>query len=207
MSAPAAALSQLERQLPVGSVGRKATGYAGMLTAILTEASLFGYLIFAYFYLAAQAQGAWLPELPKLTLATGNTALLLASSVAVAWGERGIRHGNRTRLAIGLAAGLVLGIAFVAVQMLEWSRKPFTITSHAYGSVYFTLTGFHVAHVVVGLLVLALLLAWTSLGYFGERRHAAVKIGTLYWHFVDAVWIAVYTTLYLSPYLLGGAHP
>jgi heme/copper-type cytochrome/quinol oxidase subunit 3 len=207
MSADASTVRELERQLPVGSVGRGATGYGGMLTVIVTEAALFAYLIFSYFYLASQAQAAWVPELPHLTLATVNTALLVASSIAVAWGERGIRTGNRRRLALGLALGLLLGTAFVGVQMIEWSRKPFTMTSNAYGSMYFTLTGFHVAHVVVGLLVLAALLLWTLLGYFGARRHAAVKIGGIYWHFVDAVWIAVYATLYLSPYLLGGARP
>jgi heme/copper-type cytochrome/quinol oxidase subunit 3 len=71
----------------------------------------------------------------------------------------------------------------------------------AYASSYFTITGFHMMHVVVGLIVLAALLWWSALGKFGEHRHAAVSIGALYWHFVDVVWLAVFFTLYVTPHL------
>ena len=77
--------------------------------------------------------------------------------------------------------------------MGEWHDHPYGLTAHLYGSLYFTITGFHMAHVVVGLIVLLLLLLWTALGYFDERRCAALTIGGLYWHFVDVVWLFIFT--------------
>ena len=94
-----------------------------------------------------------------------------------------------------------MGAVFVGVQGLEWHNKPYGFDSHPYASLYFTITGFHMAHVVAGLLVLLALAVWTALGYFDRTRHAVVSIGALYWHFVDAVWIAVFLSLYVTPYL------
>ena len=192
--APAAAL-------PIGSVGKLAAGWAGMLALIATEAALFAYLLFSYFYVAAQPVGPWPPDGPRpLGLALLNTAILLASSAAVVVAERGLRRGRRGRAIGGLGVGLLLGITFVSIQWREWSNQPFSLHSGVYGSLFFTITGFHMAHVLVGLGVLAALLLWTALGLFDARRHAALSIGALYWHFVDAVWIAVFASLYLSPY-------
>ncbi len=199
MSTPTNALRQ---PLPIGSIGHHASGWYGTWALIATEASLFAYLLFSTFYLAGRATGPWPPEgLPSLRLALPNTIILIVSSIVLAWGERGIRQGNRTRLLLGLAGALVLGAVFVTLQMMEWHNKPFSLTSNAYGSLYFTTTGFHVAHVVGGLLALAVLLVWGGLDYFGRERHAAVSIGAIYWHFVDVVWLAVFTTFYILPYL------
>lgn len=79
--------------------------------------------------------------------------------------------------------------------------KTYGMTSDLYGSLYFTITGFHLLHVVIGLAILLLLLMWISFSYFNEKRHIAVTIGGVYWHFVDVVWLFVFTTLYLVPYL------
>ena len=122
-----------------------------------------------------------------------------ASSVAVWWGERGARLGVRRQLLLGLLAGFLLGAIFIGIQLVEWSNKPFTIASHLYGSLYFTVTGFHMAHVAVGLLILLALLLWSALGYFGPARYAPVSIGAVYWHFVDVVWLTVFFTFYLTP--------
>ena len=78
-----------------------------------------------------------------------------------------------------------------------------TWATSAYGSLYFTITGFHMVHVVVGVLMLSMVLLWSALGYFSPRHHARVTIAAIYWHFVDAVWICVFFTFYLSPYLMG----
>ncbi|HEX6957885.1 MAG TPA: cytochrome c oxidase subunit 3 [Ferrovibrio sp.] len=190
------------RPLPVGSVDRRAAGWWGMLTLILTEAALFVYLLFSYYYIALQYGRSWLPnELPSFRLSVPNTAMLLLSSVAVWWGERGIKRGRRGQLVLGLAIGILLGIAFVGVQLIEWSEKTFTISTSSYGSLYFTVTGFHMAHVVVGLIILIALLVWAILNYFDSKRHAPVPIGSVYWHFVDVVWLCVFTTFYVTPYL------
>jgi cytochrome c oxidase subunit 3 len=91
-------------------------------------------------------------------------------------------------------------VLFVGLQLFEWSHKPFTLAANVYGSLFFTITGFHMVHVVVGLLMLLVLLVWSFMGYFDQRRHSALSIGAIYWHFVTAVWLAVFATLYLSPY-------
>jgi heme/copper-type cytochrome/quinol oxidase subunit 3 len=191
-----------QQPLPVGSAGRRSSGWWGMLTLVVTEASLFAYLLFSYFYLASQAQGTWLPtDTPSLKLALPNTIILIASSFVLWWGERGIRRGQRMRLLVATGVTLVMGIVFATLQVMEWHNKPFSISDHAYGSLYYTVTGFHMAHVLGGLLILAALLLWAALGHFDERRHAAVSIGAIYWHFVDIVWLAVFSTFYLYPYL------
>ncbi len=130
-----------------------------------------------------------------------DTAVLLLSSVAVWWGEKGVVAGRRRQNLAGLAIAIGLGAIFVAVQFVEWSKKPFGLASSSYGSLYFTITGFHMAHVVVGLVVLGTLLGWSGAGYFGPRRHTPILIGSAYWHFVDAVWLFVFSTFYLTPFL------
>ena len=191
----------LTRPLPVGSVGRDSSGWWGMWAVIATEAALFAYLLFSYFYVGAQAHAPWpTGGPPKLGIASFGTAVLVAASLTVWWGERGIMRGRPGQLRIGLAATLVLGVVFLALQLREWSGKPFTPSKDVYGSLFFTITGFHMAHVVAGLLMLLVLLVWSLLGYFDQRRHSALSIGAIYWHFVTAVWLAVFAALYLTPH-------
>lgn len=188
--------------LPVGSKGRLSSGWWGMITVIATEAALFAYLLFSYFYIASQNGGAWPPGgPPKLDLAIPGTVVLMLGSVTMWWGEKGIRAGKRSQLLIGLGASVLLGLAFVVLEGIEWSRKDFTPATHAYGSLYFVVTGFHLTHVLVGMLMLVMLFVWTLLGYFGVRRHSTVAIAVMYWHFVTVVWVAVFLTFYVSPFL------
>jgi cytochrome c oxidase subunit 3 len=188
--------------LPVGSKAHHASGWWGMLTVIATEATLFAYLLFSYFYIASHAIGAWPPYgMPKLSLAIPCTMLLVAGSFTMWWGERGIDRDNPVRLMIGLVVSAVLGLVFIALEGLEWAGEPFHLTSDAYSSLYFTVTGFHLVHVAVGLLLLMVLFVWTALGYFDAQRHSAVSIGVLYWHFITIVWLAVFFTFYIAPRL------
>ena len=187
--------------LPVGSAGERASGFLGCLMLIATEASLFGYLIFSYLYLAVQQTTHWPPEgLPRLGLSSVNTAILVSSSVFAWLCERFVRRRRKRWAVASMAVAVVLGIVFVGIQLHEWRDHPYGMTSNLYGSLYFTITGFHLCHVLVGIVVLVLLGWWTALGYFDERRHAALTIGSLYWHFVDVVWLFIFTTLYLTPY-------
>lgn len=189
--------------LPIGSKGRLSSGWWGMIVLIVTEAALFAYLLFSYFYISSQTSGAWPPSgPPKLALAIAGSIVLLLGSVTMWWGEKGIRRGDQRQLLIGLAASVLLAIVFVGLEGTEWSRKDFTPASHAYGSLYFTVTGFHLVHVLVGVVMLAMLFVWTLLGYFGARRHSTVAIAVMYWHFVTVVWIAVFLTFYVTPYLI-----
>lgn len=188
--------------LPVAPVGRLASGWYGMIFLIATEAALFVYLLFSYFYLASQAPGPWPPSgAPDLLIASLNTVVLLISSLTAWWAQGGIERGARGRLIAGLGLSLALGAVFVSVQVHEWLSKPFTPATDAYGSLFFTITGLHIAHVVVGLVILACLILWGALGRFTAERHVHVMIGVLYWHFVDAVWLVVFAVLFLSPRL------
>ena len=190
---------RLNRALPVGSAGHRASGWWGMWCLIATEAALFAYLLFSYFYLGAQAQTHFIPELPKFRLALPNTLLLIASSAVLYWGERGIRNNSVGRLNLALLVTIIMGSGFAVIQALEWHDKKFRLWDSAYASSYYMTTGFHMAHVVGGLLILFLLLFWSLLGKFDHHRHAAVSIGALYWHFVDVVWLAVFTVFYVTP--------
>ncbi len=87
--------------------------------------------------------------------------------------------------------------------MIEYRHQPFGPSTDAYGSLFFTITGFHGAHVAVGLLMIAVVSLRAGLGHFSARRHLAVTNVAWYWHFVDAVWLVVFTSLYLSPRLVG----
>lgn len=193
---------QLDKPLPVGSSGKRSGGWWGMMVLIATEGSLFAYLLFSYFYLASQTKEVWPPGgLPVLLMPGVNTVILLASSgfvwICEYFLQRSQRHWSLTAMSIAF----ILGTCFVAIQLHEWKLAPYDITTHLYGSLFFTITGFHMLHVIIGLGVLMMLWVWIWLGYFNERRYAAVTIGGLYWHFVDIVWLFVFSSLYLWPYL------
>ena len=194
----------LEGALPVGAIDTRASGWWAMIFMVFTEAALFGYLLFSYYYLAVQPHAAGsFPQggTPSLTLALPNTIILLLSSAAVACAQFNIQRDNNRRLIAGLAFAVVLGVVFLVVQIFEWAAKPFTLSSTSYSSLYYIVTGFHMAHVVLGVAMLAALLLWSVLGYFNRVRYAPIHIGALYWHFVDAVWIAVFFTFYITPLL------
>src|SRR6201996_2913614 len=153
-SPPMADASLEPAALPVGALGRNSVGWWGVLCLIATEAALFAYLLFSYYYTAVQYGKAWSPEPhPSLTLSAPNTAILMASSVAVWWGERGMTRGRRGQHLLGFGGAILLGLIFLGVQIFEWKAKAFTMASGSYGSLYFTITGFHMAHVVVGVLL------------------------------------------------------
>jgi len=94
-----------------------------------------------------------------------------------------------------------MGAMFVAVQWGEWHAKTYDIGTSSYASLYYITTGFHIAHVLAGLGVLAAIFAWTALDYFSPRRQLVVSAGVMYWHFVDIVWLFVFGTYYITPYL------
>lgn len=190
------------QNLPVGPTGRRGVGWWGVGTLIVSEAALFCYLLFAYFYTGATALPGWLLDpSPSLKLALPNTVLLLISSAFVWLAERGIIRGRRGQALAGLCVAFVLGVVFVAVQCLEWGSKPYHLGDSSYASLYFVTTGMHIAHLVVGLLVLAALFWWTALGYFSVRRRIALAAGALYWHFVNAISVCIFVTYYVTPYL------
>jgi heme/copper-type cytochrome/quinol oxidase subunit 3 len=196
-----AALSQ-PKNLPVGPIGRHGNGWWGVGTLIATESALFAYLLFSYYYTGATAHRGWLLEpAPDFKLALPNTILLLASSLMAWIGEQGVLKRRRPQALIGFGLAFVMGSIFVAIQWLEWHAKSYGLGTSSYASLYFVTTGLHISHVLVGLGVLAAIFIWTALDYFSPRRQLVVSAGVLYWHFVDIVWLFVFGTYYITPYL------
>ena len=188
--------------LPEGPTRDFGIGRGGLFTLIASEGALFGYLLFSYYYVGASAPPPWVLEAhPSLKLALPNTIVLLLSSVAIWYAEKATRRGDRSAALAGSGIALVLGVAFAVVQWFEWKAKHYGIGTSSYGSLYFVTTGFHMAHVVVGIVVLAMLFTWTALDYFSPTRRIVFTNGSYYWHFVDAVWLLVFTSYYITPYL------
>ena len=195
-------LMHRERPLPVGSIGARASGWWGAWFLIISEASIFAYLFFSYFYYSIQPQAEWVPgRHADLTYALPETAVILAGCASAWWANRLARRDERLPLLLALAITLLLATAFIALAFADWADKPFTFSDSAYSATYFTTTGLHLAHVVVGWIIFVMLLVWNALGYFDAIRHAPVTIGALYWYFLAAVWVAVFFVLYITPYL------
>lgn len=181
-------------------------GLWGMWLFIGTEAMLFALLFFAYFYLASSKSQWPLEDDPSFRYALVLLAILLGSSFVAAWGEKGIReYGNKGRLNAGLGLTLLLGAGFLVVQYFEYAErlKHLRPTDNAYGSMFYTITTLHMAHVIMGVLMLSFVFARGLAGHFTQDRHLAVKNSVLYWHFVDVVWIFVVSILYISPHFYG----
>jgi cytochrome c oxidase subunit I+III len=192
-----------EMDVPVGDPTPSSIGGWGMSVLIVNEAMFFAYLIFSYFYLSTRAQHAFPPDgPPDIKLVIPNTFILLGSSVTAWWASRGLERNNQGRLRAGLIITIVLGIAFLGIQAVEYSAKSSGPDASAYASSFFTTTGFHGVHVLIGLLMLGVILIRAFRGHFTSRDHLAVSNVVLYWHFVDAVWLVVFSSLYLVPRMM-----
>jgi heme/copper-type cytochrome/quinol oxidase subunit 3 len=174
-----------------------------MLIVIATEATVFGALLSAYFFVRATSptwpQGGIRP--PELARISAFTVILLASSLPLFWGERAIRRGRVRQLRVALLISFLLGVAFVANQGYEFAHLEFSASDNAYASLFIIITGLHGLHLLVGLFISAVVQIKASFGWFDADRHLTVTVFSMYWHFVDAVWIFVFSSLYLSAHL------
>lgn len=187
-------------RLPYGNSASRSPGWWAVVWTIATEGSLFAYFLFSYYYLGAEARGPWPASGPlSLTYMVPGTVVLVSSSFVYLWAERGIKQGNLTRLRIGLLITFLLGVGFLILEGVDWDSQRFTAQTDAFGSLFYTITGFHGAHVIVGLLINFVVQVWAWRGEFTAERHLAVTNAGLYWHFVDVVWLFVFTTFYLTP--------
>jgi cytochrome c oxidase subunit 3 len=177
-------------------------GMAGMVLFIASEVMLFGGLFAGYFYVRNQAT-AWPPEgVHQLDAVMGGilTTILIISGIIGHAGVVGLKSGNRMLFLIGVSGAIVLGSIFIGGQIYEWFTlmdEGLNAGSGTYGSTFYILTGFHGAHVIVGLAMLALALIRGFWGDFTPRRHLFVDASMLYWHFVDVVWVFLYAILYV----------
>ena len=185
---------------PADPAAERTTLLLGVRLFILSEVMLFGALFTAYFVLRVQAK-SWPPqggaERPELLLVGLNTLVLLVSSVTMQWATRRIARGDAAGLRRGLAATLVLGSVFLVVQGYEFATNGFGFADGIFGSTFYTLTGFHGAHVLGGLLIIAAVANRARLGLISQARHTAVEAVGYYWHFVDVVWVILFVTVYV----------
>jgi cytochrome c oxidase subunit III len=192
--------------LPHDARGGIGNPVLGMLLFIVSEVMFFAGLFAAYFNVRANA-----PEWPPLEFATTlqvfpivgpATVLLVISSFTAQFGVWAIRRGDRTAFIRNMGVTVVLGVIFLvmqAIDYLELGHEGLTLSSGVFGTTYYTLTGFHGAHVFGGVIMLSVVLYRGMAGQFSAKHHDAVEAASLYWHFVDVVWILLFSLLYLVP--------
>lgn len=175
----------------------------GMASLIITEGTAFTVLLAAYLFLAAGAP-AWPPvgvEAPDLALAVPFSVLLWASSAPVLLAEHLLRHGRTWAAARAVAATTVMGAVFLGYTLHDLTSLSFGWRDHAYGSAYYVIIGLHALHVAIGVLMSLVVQAKARLGRYSAGRHTSAQVFFLYWHFVDAVWVAVFAVLVVGPHL------
>lgn len=172
------------------------------LLFLATDVSTFGGLFVYYFFVRI---GTWPPEeLPPLlgSLVLVNTAILIVSSVTFHYAHEALEHDNRRRFLGLLATTLALGLVFLGGQVLEYyefvTHEQFTLASGVFGTAFYGLTGLHGLHVALGVGGIAVL-CWRALrGHYGPNRDTSVATVSLYWHFVDVVWLFLVVVLYVG---------
>ena len=181
----------------------------GMILFICSEVMFFSGLFAAYFSVRASSI-QWPPIIasdPALTehfnlhaepfYALGLTIILIISSVTCQLGVWAIRRDDRAGFIRAIGVTLVLGIVFLIGQVYDYSTIGFGVSDTPFGTTFYTLTGFHGAHVFGGAVMLSVVLYRGLAGQFSSKHHDAVEATSLYWHFVDVVWIALFSTLYI----------
>jgi cytochrome c oxidase subunit 3 len=171
----------------------------GILLFIISEVMIFGAFFTAYFFIRIvnhdpwPAHGTALPE----AVAGVNTCILVSSSLTVHWALTSIKNGNRWGLRAGILSTFLLGLTFLFVQLNEYIHIGFSPRDSAQGTVFYSLTGLHGAHVFIGLCILLVVVIRAFRGHYSPEDHRGVEIPGIYWHFVDAMWIVVYATVYV----------
>jgi cytochrome c oxidase subunit 3 len=171
----------------------------GMLLFIISEIMVFGAFFTAYFFIRVVAGDPWPATgtvLPK-AVAGVNTAILLSSSLTLHWALTSVKSGNRRGLKCGILATALLGATFLFIQINEYVHIGFAPSDTAQASVFYGLTGLHGAHVFIGLTLLIMVTVRSFRGHFTPEQHRGVEVPGIYWHFVDVMWVVVYTTVYI----------
>jgi len=197
----------------------------GMILFIASEVMFFVAWFWAYFdaalypqdavtYARTQVLGGQWPPVPSVEanvpglgdfahtfnpwgLPLVNTLILLLSGTTVTWAHHSLLENNRRGLIIGLACTIVLGVFFSALQAFEYMHAGFGFANHIYGSVFFMATGFHGFHVIVGTIFLTVCLFRAMQGDFTPKQHFGFEAAAWYWHFVDVVWLFLFTCIYV----------
>ncbi len=176
----------------------------GMALFIASEVMFFAAFFWAYFnaalYPTEAVGGIWPPEgltvFDPWSVPLLNTIILLTSGCTVTWAHHEVREGNRIRAVQALALTVLLGVLFTGFQAYEYIHAPFTFTDGIYPSTFFMATGFHGFHVIIGtcFLTVCLFRAWK--GHFKPDHHFGLEAAAWYWHFVDVVWLFLFSSIY-----------
>jgi cytochrome c oxidase subunit III len=184
----------------------------GMMLFIASEVMFFVAWFWAYFdgffnhdaaeqYARLAVMGNWPPEGVELFdpfhLPLFNTLLLLTSGTTVTWAHHALLHNDRKGLVWGLALTVALGVMFTVVQVFEYSSAGFQYSGNLYGATFFMATGFHGFHVIIGSIFLIVCLIRANLGQFSPEHHLGFEFAAWYWHFVDVVWLFLFTSIYV----------
>jgi cytochrome c oxidase subunit 3 len=175
-------------------------GRVGMSALIAAEAAIFTIFVVAYLFYVGKSLSGPMPR-DVLTPPFFYTVCLLSSSVTIHWAGKALRGGKVRSFGGWLALTITLGALFLYGTASEWHRLIYkdglTITTNLFGTTYYSLVGLHGFHVVVGLVCLTTVMAFTLLGAVKHEHVERIEVLSLYWHFVDAVWIVVFTVVYL----------
>ena len=175
----------------------------GMIAFLGSELATFGAIFTYYFYFRSGAEWALPETTPELvsSLILANTAVLIASSFTLHWAHVALRSDDRPNFLRGMGLTVLLGIVFLGGQALEYfefiGEYGFTYTEGIYGSAFFGLTGLHGLHVGLGVVLLSIVFLRGLYGQYSADRHLSVSTASMYWHFVDAVWIFLVVVLYV----------
>ena len=170
----------------------------GILLFIISELMLFGAFFTAYFFIRVAGNAPWPPNgsLPVAVAAT-NAVILLSSSLTMHWTDMSAKRDNAFGMRVGIVTTFLLGATFLFVQINEYLHLGFTPETNAQASVFFGLTGLHGAHVVIGLILLFMSAIRIFRGQVTKDDHIGLEVPGIYWHFVDLMWVVVFTTIYV----------
>ena len=171
----------------------------GMVVFVASEAMFFATFFGAYFTIYS-VNPVWPPAgFPHLEpgLATVLTVLLVASSVTLQVGVRAIRRDRTRAMLVWLGLTILLGAGFLGLQLYDYSLLGFGVRDGIFGSLFYVMTGLHMAHVFGGVVFLVLVLVQGLGGQLTHAHHDSMEAGSIYWHFVDVVWICLFTTFYV----------
>jgi cytochrome c oxidase subunit 3 len=171
----------------------------GMVLFVASEAMFFAAFFGGYFTIKAN-EPVWPPPgIPhlKIDIATALTVILIVSSVCVQMAVRSTRRGASSRATVWLGVTIFLGLSFLALQLFDYSQLGFGLKDGPFGTLFYMMTGIHMAHVVGGVVFLALVFGQATRGRLTQEHHDPLAAGAIYWDFVDVVWICLFTVFYL----------
>ena len=175
-------------------------GYVGMISLIVAETAIFTIFVVAYLYYLGRDVTGPTPR-QVLEVPIFNSICLLSSSFFIWLAEHAIDQGRMAAFKLWWAITFLLGAIFLAGTAMEWHKlitvDHLTISTNLFGTTFYSLVGLHGIHVIVGLCLLLLVLLFALTGHLGQQHSERVKVLALYWHFVDAVWVVVFTVVYL----------